>query len=50
MGFMAEFSIVFSYRKLAFKAGYKPRSAIYLYKYRSQAPDMACGLVRFTLR
>ncbi len=34
----------------AIKPGYKPLSAFLSHQFRPQAPDMACGLVRSTLR
>jgi hypothetical protein len=47
---MAEFATVFSYSLYAAKLGYKPISAFFSRQFRPQAPDMACGLVRSTLR
>ena len=47
---MAEFSAVFSYGIYAAKLGYKPLSTFFSCQFRPQAPDMACGLVRSTLR
>ena len=47
---MAEFSTVFAYSTRAVKLGYKPLSAFFSCQFRPQAPDMACGLVRSTLR
>ena len=47
---MAEFSTVFLCSKRAAKLGYKPLSAFFSHQFRPQAPDMAGGLVRSTLR
>jgi len=47
---MAEFGAVISYSIYAVKLGYKPISAFFSRQFRPQAPDMACGLVRSTLR
>lgn len=47
---MAEFNTVYSYSIRAVKLGYKPLSAFLSHQFRPQAPDMACGLVRSTLR
>ena len=49
-GFMAEFSTVFLYGMRVVKLGCKPFSAFFPRQFRPQAPDMACGLVRSTLR
>jgi hypothetical protein len=47
---MAKFSTVFSCSKRAVKLGYKPFSTFFSCQFRPQAPDMACGLARSTLR
>ena len=47
---MAKFSTVFLYSIRALKLGYKPLSAFSSRPFRPQAPDMACGLARSTLR
>lgn len=47
---MAEFGTVLSYSICSVKLGYKPLPAFFSCQFRPQAPDMACGLVRSTLR
>ena len=47
---MVEANTVFPYSIRAVKLGYKPISVFFLCQFRSHAPDMACGLVRSTLR
>lgn len=47
---MAEFSTVLLCSSYAAKLGYKPFSAFFSCQFRPQAPDMACGLARSTLR
>lgn len=49
-GFIAKFSTVFLYRIHTEELGYKPLSAFFSCQFRAQAPDMAGGLVRSTLR
>ena len=49
-GFMAKFSAVFLYSTHTEELGYKPLPALFSCQFRPQAPDMACGLVRSTLR
>lgn len=49
-GFHGQLFTVFSYSMRAVKLSHKPLFAFFSCQFRPQAPDMACGLVRSTLR